>query len=73
MSYADEAYESIMGFPPTRPAAQRTPEERRASLERFFAIIDSLTDEELADNPLAGRPLNVSILQEERPEDANAA
>jgi hypothetical protein len=42
-------------------------------MERFFAIMESMTDEELADNPLEGRPLNVSILEEPHPSDANAA
>jgi hypothetical protein len=55
MSYADECYKHILGLPPTRPAAERTPEERRDSLQRFFSIMASLTDEELADNPLPGR------------------
>jgi len=69
---SDAVYEDILGLPPATPAIERTPEERRASLEKFFSIMDGLSDEELADNPLAGRPLNVSIL-EERPSDANAA
>ncbi len=73
MSYAEEAYQAIMGHPPARPAAERTPEERRASLENFFAIMESMTDEELAENPLEGRPLNVSILKDDEPSDANAA
>lgn len=70
MSYADQTYESVLGFPPTRPAAERTLEERRASLEKFFAIMESLSDEELADNPLSGRPLNVSILDDQPSADA---
>jgi hypothetical protein len=73
MSYADECYEHILGLPPTRPAAERTPEERRDSLQRFFAIMESLSDKELADNPLAGRPLNISILDDGHSEGANAA
>jgi hypothetical protein len=73
MSYADESYQSIMGLLPTRPAAQRAPEERRAALEKFFSIVDTLSDAELADNPLAGRPLNVSVLDEDRPTAAHAA
>ena len=73
MSYAEETYKTIMGTPPAAPAAERTAEERRASLDKFFAIMESMTDEELADNPLKGRPLNVSILKEEQPSDANAA
>lgn len=73
MNYANETYEKIMGFPPTKPAAERSPEERRASLEKFFSIMESLSDEELADNPLAGRPLNVSILADDRSPETNAA
>ncbi len=62
---ADAVHEDIFGFPRGKPAKDRTPEERRNSLEQFFAIMRSMTDEELADNPLAGRPLNVSILEDE--------
>jgi hypothetical protein len=65
--------EDILGLSRVRPAAERTPEERRASLEDFFALMNSFTDEELAGNPLAGRPLNVSILAEEQSSDASAA
>ena len=62
MSYAEQIYEETMGHPPVKLAVERTPSERRASLEEFFAIIDSMSDEDLAANPLADRPLNISIL-----------
>jgi hypothetical protein len=73
VNYSDETYQRVMGFPPTRPAAERSQEERRASLEMFFSIMESLSDEELAENPLAGRPLNISILAHERVGESNAA
>ena len=69
---ADAVSTDILGVPPTKPAAERTPEERRASLDKFFAIMASLTDEEQANNPLAGRPLDVSILVEEPPTNVSA-
>ena len=43
-------YEDTIGFPPSTPAIERTPEERHASLEKFFAIMHSLSDEELNHN-----------------------
>jgi hypothetical protein len=60
---SDAVYADTLGVPPTQPSAERTPAERRASLENFFDLMHSLSDEELADNPLATRPLNVSILE----------
>jgi len=45
----DAIYEDTLGFPPSTPATERTPEERHASLEKFFAIMHSLSDEELND------------------------
>ncbi len=70
---SEAIHRDALGSPPAPPAAERTPEERRTAMERFFAIMESMTDEELADNPLEGRPLNVSILEEPHPSDANAA
>ncbi len=69
---ADAVSMDILGAPPNKPATERTPEERRVSLDKFFAIMASLTDEELAANPLAGRPLNVSILVEDPPTNVSA-
>jgi hypothetical protein len=63
----DESYEMIMGFPPTRLAAQRTPEERRASLERFFAMMEALPEDEFSESFMRERPLNISILEDGNP------
>jgi hypothetical protein len=55
-----------MGFPPTKPAAERSPEERQIAWNKFVAIMDSLTEEELAEDIFVGRPLNTSILEDEQ-------
>ncbi len=70
---SDALYEDTLGLPPAQPAAERTSVERRASLEKFFALMHSLSDEELENNPLAGRPLNETILEQERLTGAYAA
>lgn len=73
MDYSDQVYERIMGFPRTKPAEERTPEERQASWDKFWSIMDSLSDEELAEDVFAGRPLNTSILADDDVSDAHTA
>lgn len=70
---SDAIYADTLGQPPMQTVFETSVEERRASLEAFFALMQSFSDEELAENPLAGRPLNVSILDADRADDAHAA
>lgn len=73
MDYSSQVYERIMGFPRPRPAAERTPEERQAAWNEFCTIMNSLSDEELAIDIFAGRPLNTSILEDDSVSDAHTA
>jgi hypothetical protein len=73
MDYSDQVYERIMGFPRTRPAAERTPEERQASWNEFWKLMDSMSPEELTEDIFVGRPLNTSILEEDAVADAHTA
>ena len=61
-SYSDQIYEQMFGHPRPKMGNELTPEERRAALLRAFAIVDSMTQEELNDGFMTERPLNVSIL-----------
>ena len=67
----DAMYEDRFGHPP--PATEPTPEERQQSLEKFFALMATFTDEELAEDIFAGRPTNTSILEDYSAPDAYLA
>jgi hypothetical protein len=70
---AEAIYTDMFGCSPAKPDLKKTPEERRAPWDRFFSLMRSITEEELAEDPWAGRPLNVSILVEQVSHDADAA
>lgn len=67
----DALYQEMFGHPP--PATEPTPEQRRRSWENFWALQETLTDEELAQDVFAGRPTNISILVDESASDAHTA
>ncbi len=56
----DAHYKEMFGHLPPDP--DPTPEQMDAARARFFAIMDSLTEEELAENPFEDRPTNLSVI-----------
>jgi hypothetical protein len=69
---AEAIYTDMFGCSPAKPDRKKTLEERRAAWDRFFSLMRSM-EEELAEDPWAGRPLGVPILVEQVSHDADAA